>query len=146
MSFITPDIDGFLEADRELRRQFGNATEFRIPQDPQWPTGTQINPDTGRPYNAMVKPINEPYTSVTVTALTILKEASPLRPQADTDTTPAGRLSGMDVILDVGAADYDTVKGATEFTYATRNYRVTEFKPFAFAGITYRWLVYGQER
>jgi hypothetical protein len=145
VSITAPDIAGFVAADQQLRQNFGTPITFEVPQAPVWPAGTQINPDTGQPFSAMVKPTNAPYLEVVINALIILKEASPLRPQADTTSAPAGFLSGMDIILDIDAADYPSVQEATQFVYATRTYEVREFKPFQMASSLYRYLVYGQE-
>lgn len=142
----TPDVAGFVAADKRLRQFFGDTITFRVPQEPQWPVGTKINPDTGEPYNAMAVRANVEFADVQVVVLVILKEASPLRPQADVQWTEVGLMSGMDIILDVDADDYDTVKDATEFSYVSKNYRAEEWKPFEVANTTYRWLCYGKER
>ena len=146
VSAPTPNVPGFIAADKALRTQFGVPINFAVPQTPQWPTGTKINPDTNTPYSAMVVQENPVFTLVVVTALVILKEASPLRPQADTSFAQPGLMSGMDIILDLDADDFPVVQDASEFAYATKNYKVEEQKPFAFANITYRWLLYGKER
>lgn len=145
MSF-TPDTASFFAAAQQLRASFGDTITFSVPQDPVWPTGTQLNPDTGEPYSAMVVRTNQEYTTVTITASVILKEASPLRPQADSMFVAAGLMSGMDIILDVDSADYPTVQDATDFVYAGKNYHVEEWKPFEMANVTYRWLCYGKEK
>lgn len=141
-----PDIAGYIAADKRLRSRFGVTTVFSVPTVPQWPSGTRINPDTNEPYSAMVVRENEAFTVVSVVCLVILKEASVTRPQADTRFTEPGLMSGMDIILDVDADDFPVVQAATEFAYAGRNYKVEEQKPFAMANITYRWLIYGEER
>jgi hypothetical protein len=142
----TPNIDGFIEATRRLRGAMGNQVTFHVPQQPQWPAGTRINPDTGVPYDAMLVRENAEFSDIVVTVGVVLKEASPLRPQSDVRFEPAGLLENMDVILDVDADDYAAVKDATEFTYADHRYRLVEWKPFEVAGMRYRWLAYGQER
>jgi hypothetical protein len=146
MSFAVPDTAGFIAADKAMRSQFGNPIIFSVPTEPQWPSGTRINPDTNEPYSAMVVQQNVAFTFVTVVCSVILKQGSPLRPQADTEFEPSGLMMGMDIILDVDADDFPVVQDASEFAYAARNYKVEETKPFAIANVTYRWLVYGKER
>ena len=143
---VTPDLTGFFAAAGVLRQTFGDLITFSVPQPPTWPAGTRINPDTNMPYSAMVVSSTPEFTQVTITASVILKEASPLRPQADSMFVAAGLMSGMDIILDVDNADYTTVQDATDFTYVTKNYHVEEFKPFEMANVTYRWLIYGKEK
>jgi len=143
---VTPDLAGFFAAGKTLRQFFGDTIVFNVPAAPTWPAGTRINPDTGEPYNAMAVSTSPEFTQVTITASVILKEASPLRPQADSMFVAAGLMSGMDIILDVDNDDYPTVQDATDFAYATKNYHVEEFKPFEMANVIYRWLIYGKER
>lgn len=139
-----PDIAGFVAASQELRQLTGDTITFVVPQPDQWPVGTRINPDTGKPYDAMVQPVNAPL-EVTIRASVILKEASPLRPQADTQIAAVGEMSGMDIILDLDANDYPTVQAASDFIYSSRTYHIEEWKPFAINDVTYRYLCYGKE-
>lgn len=151
---LTLDVAGFVAAQQDLRQQGGNDIIFSVPVTPTWPAGTKINPDTGEPYDAMVVRSNAEFTTVTVRCLVLLKEGSPLRPQADTHFAEPGLMTGMDIILDIDAAlragqsqtDYTTVSDATEFQYASKNYAVDEWKPFELGGTLYRYLCYGQER
>lgn len=146
MQVATPDIDGFIAAGKRARQTFGDTVTFSVPQPPQWAPGTRINPDTGDPYSAMAVRQNAEHADVAIVVGVVLKQASPLRPQADTHFAPSGVMEGMDIILDVDADDRDSVKDASEFTYAGLHYRLVEWKPFAMGDRLYRWLVYGQER
>lgn len=147
MSLIAPtpgDIAAFVAAQDELRQSAGTLVSFGVPQDPTWPAGTPINPDTGLPFDATVTQANAEFQWVDVPVLVIEKEASPMRPQADAYFNESGFREGMDLILDVGAADYDaTVSQATTFKYAGRDFQIAESKPFTLGGTTYRWLTYG---
>lgn len=143
---IAPNTAGFFEAHKRHRAAFGSPCVFHVPVVPSWPAGTKINPDTGRPYSATAVRSNAEFTDVTKTVLVILKQGSPLRPQADTHWEEAGLLSGMDIILDIDADDYPVVAEAVEFTINTLNYRVEETKPFELSGTRYRWLIYGMEK
>lgn len=145
-TFEAPDIAGFIAADKDMRSRFGNPIIFSVPTTPEWPDGTRINPDTNTPYSAMVVQENEVFTTVTIICSVIMKEASPTRPQADSQFAEPGLMSGMDLILDVDGDDFPVVQHASEFAYAGRNFKVEEQKPFAMANITYRWLIYGKER
>jgi hypothetical protein len=142
----TPDTADFFLAAKRLRQSFGDTIVFSVPQNPVWPSGTRLNPDTGQPYSAMAVRSNAEFTTVSIIAGVILKEASPLRPQADTVFAASGLMSGMDIILDIDSADYPTVRDATEFVYAGKTYDAVEWKPFEMANVTYRWLCYGKER
>lgn len=143
---MTLDVAGFVAAGKTLRAQGGQDVVFSVPTVPSWPAGTRLNPDTNEPYDVMIVRSNAAFTEITVRVLVILKEASPLRPQADTHFSQVGEMSGQDIILDVDADDYPLIEGATEFRVNTKNYKVEEFKPFGLGAVLYRWLIYGMER
>lgn len=143
---LSSSLPGFFAATRRLRTEFGSPCVFHVPVAPTWPGGTKINPDTGRPYDATAVRLNAAFTDVTKTVLIILKQGSPLRPQADANFAEAGLMSGMDIILDLDALDKTDVGAASEFTIGTVDYKLEEFKPFELGGTLYRWLIYGMAR
>lgn len=144
MSFA-PDIAGFIAAQDELRTNLGSSVTFRTPIAPAWPAGTKINPDTGEPYSPMVKRTNAEFTEQTVQALIIVKQGSPMRPQADTQVEEVGLLPGMDIILDVDDEAKALVGDASQFVVNGQDFKVEEWKPFSVKDQVYRHLVYGQE-
>lgn len=105
---------------------------------------TKINPDTELPYDSTVERTNAAYVDITKTCIIIKKQASPLRPQADTQLTAEGEGSGVDTIIDIGGADYEDVEDATTVTMEGFDYRIRESKPFSIGGKIYRFLVYAQ--
>lgn len=150
MSFIGPtaaEVQDFAAAQDELRTNLGTVASFGVPSAPQWPAGTAINPDTGVPYDPLIVQSNAEFTWTDVTVLIIEKQASPMRPQADTNFDQAGMMEGMDIILDVATVDYEaTVQYASRFAIMGKNYDIEESKPFAVGNQTYRWVIYGAER
>lgn len=142
---LTPDLSDYFAATRMLRTQLGGQCTFHVPQPPEWPAGTRINPDTQEPYSAMVVRTNPEYVDVVKTVLIILKQGSPLRPQTDERFAEAGMLSDMDIILDVDSNDYADVQAASKFTINGLNYRLEEWKPFSLGNTMYRYLCYGME-
>jgi hypothetical protein len=141
-----PDVTGFIAAQANLRSSLGSPVIFKVPVAQTWPEGTKINPDTGEPYDATIKPTSAAFTEVTKVGLVILKQASPLRPQADTQESAVGEMSGMDIIIDLAESDFADVENASEMIVNNLTYRVREAKPVGFAGQRYRRLIYGQER
>lgn len=143
---LAPSVDTFIERQAYLRETTGSPVVFKIPVAAVWPGGTKLNPTTGEPYDATIKPTSAAFTDVTKTVGIILKQGSPLRPQPDTQFSAAGEMSGMDIILDVAESDYPDVEAATEIVANGLTYRVEEAKPFSIHGIIYRRLIYGEER
>ncbi len=141
-----PNATAFVEADKNLREKLGTNITFKVPVAPVWPEHIKINPDTGEPYDPTIERTNDPFTEVVKKCLVILKQGSPLRPQADTMQAASGEMSGMDIILDLGSYDYADVVDASEMTVNGFAYRMREFKAFSLGETIYRYLVYGQER
>lgn len=143
---LTPQWGQFIEASNRLREQLGTNVQFQIPTAPVWPEGTAIDPDTELPYDAAIAQTNDVFTVVEKKILVILKQGSPLRPQADTYWEPGGDMAGMDIIIDINGGDYADVEAGTEMIVNTLRYKIEECKPFSIAGEIYRWLIYGKER
>lgn len=141
-----PNVEGFIAAQANLRSQLGSPVIFKVPIEPGWPEGTKINPDTGEPYDGTIQRIDDRFTEVTKTCLIILKQASPLRPQSDSEQAASGEMSGMDIIIDLAELDYQQVEAASEMIVNELTYRVRETKPIGIAGQRYRRLIYGMER
>lgn len=142
---ITPDVSGFVAAQARLREQGGATVVFKVPIEKTWPPETKLNPANGLPYDSTIKQTSQEFRDVPKSCLIIAKQGSPLRPQADTHSEPAGDLSGMDIILDLADADKPDVEEATQMVVNELTYRVEEMKPFSLSTTRYRWLVYGQE-
>jgi len=140
-----PNVAGFIDAQAGLRSEMGAQVTFHVPIEPTWPPGTKINPITDLPYDATIKPTSAHYKDVVKTCLLILKQASPLRPQANTDVTAAGEMSGMDIIIDMAYEDYAEIKTADRMVVNGLTYEIRETKPFSLANKPYRYLLYGQE-
>lgn len=141
-----PNIEGFAAAQDNLRAHLGQLVTFKVPVAPTWPEGTKINPDTDEPYDATIKRTDGGFTTVVKRVLVIIKQASPLRPQSDTKNEPSGEMSGMDITLDVSAADFADIANASEMVVNSLSYRIREVKPFGLGDVIYRYLVYGMER
>ena len=143
VNFYSQDATDFIAAADALRADFGTVAQFGVPTTPQWPPGTAINPDTGAPYDATVVQVNPEFVLTPITVLLIELH----RPRPDKGWSESGLREGMDIALDVAAADYDAVVSqATSFEVMGKSYNVEEGKPFSIANQTYRWLVYGSER
>lgn len=145
MTLLDADVGGFVEAQANLRETFGAPVTFKVPVTKEWPEGTKINPDTELPYDATIQPTSAEFTEIIKTCLVILKQGSPLRPQADTHVVAAGEMSGMDIIIDIADMDKGAVEDASQMTVQGLDYRVEEFKPFSLSGGRYRWLIYGMQ-
>lgn len=141
----TPNIAGFKDAMSRLRQATGSPCTFHVPQTPVWPTGTKVDPHTGRPYDPTIKADSgSGYDDVVKTCGVIFKDASRLRPGADTRFEAGGEFSGMDAILDLDVSDYPDVEGAVRVSVFGMELKIEEWKPGGLVTQD-RWLVYCQE-
>lgn len=142
---LAPNIDGFKDAMQRLRTVTGSVVTFLVKQTPTWPPGTEIDPMTNRPYDPSVQPLSGGgYDEVQKTCGVIFKDASRLRPGADTRFEPAGEFSGMDAILDLDSADYADVQDASRVRVFDLTFKIEEWKPGGLTSLD-RYLVYLQE-
>ena len=56
---ITPDLQGFRDAQSELRQLFGQDITFQAKAAATWPLGTPIDPETNEPYDPTIEPVSE---------------------------------------------------------------------------------------
>jgi hypothetical protein len=53
----TPSTSDFADAQRRLRAKLGVDVVFLIASDPEWPPGTPLDPETGKPYDPFLDPL-----------------------------------------------------------------------------------------
>lgn len=53
---MKPDLAGFADAQKLLRSEFGEDIEFKGEVVKTWPPGTQLDPETGKPYDPVLQP------------------------------------------------------------------------------------------
>lgn len=144
LGITSAEIADFIAAQNEMRATAGVTASFGVPTTPEWPEGTAINPDTGEPFDATLVQANDEFEWTDITVLVIEKQGSTTRAQADPSYSESGMREGMDIILDVAAADYEaTVANATMFKVLGIDYLLEEARPYAMGDTTYRYLVFG---
>lgn len=140
------DNSAFIQAMKDLRADLGGQVTFHIPQTPTYAAGVAINPATGRPVDPGAQPTSGGgFDDVVKTVGVITKDASKLRPGADTRFEAGGEFSGMDAILDLDSADHPDVENATRVTVATIEYKIVEWKPGTIGNTIDRYLIYCEE-
>jgi hypothetical protein len=106
----SPDAVGFRDAQKRLRTALGVDAVFTIPPGaPVWPPGTELDPESGGPYDPFLTPVSqEEATEITVRA------SFASRPLAGADPTvsPIGAVDTGSAALILDAADYPPVASA----------------------------------
>lgn len=129
---VLPDVAGFREAQKRLRQRLGVDVVFLVPQAPTWPDGTQLDPETGRPYDPFAEPASGgDDQEVTVRCSLVNRALTPLDP---TVTTAVGDQDIAEAALIVDEADFATVQGARRCRVLARTWRIAELKLDELAG------------
>jgi hypothetical protein len=140
---ITPDTVGFSAAQDRLRELLGVDATFIITAAAVWPAGTQLDPESGKPYDPFLEP--EVPGAVTEVTLRCSFAHRPFTPGMwgglDTPNTPIGTVDRGISALIVAYADYPSVKDAARVRVADETWDVEVWRSDVLAGHN-RWIVY----
>jgi hypothetical protein len=136
-----PDLQGMREAQATLRQYTGEDVIFYTPTGEEWPPGTVLDPQTGRPYDPLIDPIASGWGSAAVRANLAFRPVSGLNDQ--TAETPLGNLELGQIVAIMDIDDAKAVADATEFDAKGDHYKITQRKDDGI-GSNYRTLVWGE--
>lgn len=109
---IAPDIPGFLDALDRFSDSFARPITFHFTTDPTYPPGTEMDPETGRPYDPNIDPTGGgAETTEDIPAI-------PFRPAVATQVrgrqgsnesvvTAIGRIEQGQIVLIIDTEDWD---------------------------------------
>lgn len=141
MASPSPNFAGFADAQRRLRQQFGQDLVWISYPESEYPPGTEINPETGEPYDPEVQPINGGEVRTNVSCNVVSRQIS--GSGKDQVTKKAlGWLEEGGVVFIVETSDYHLVRDATEVEYAGDRYTIRD-DAHDFLGPVDRWLFWG---
>lgn len=147
---VTPDLEGFREAQTRLRLQFGEDIAFSGETAPTWPIGTPIDPETDEPYD----PTIEPTSGGVMTVIGTIRCSIVFRPMGlsrrgiddDIQTTAVGNFEEGAVVLIADPDDYATVDTATQFDCHDETYIIAQVEKDQLGpGDIQRVLIYGEQ-
>lgn len=140
----TPDITGFFAAQDRLRELTGVDATFRVPTPKVWPAGTQLDRETGEPYDPTVVPVSGGEPTEVVVRCSILTQLVSSNLTNATEATQAGVFRGESVALGLAEERHAEVKDATEVVVAGVEYRVTEIVPDPAFNNVQRYVAFGE--
>lgn len=106
---VTPDIAGFEAAQVRLREQFGQDVPFYFASAAVWPPGTQLDPETGNPYDPTVLPVASGMGSALVPNVSVVHRPLGLSRRGiagEEVTTAVGRFQEGEAALIIGVDDF----------------------------------------
>lgn len=143
MALPTPNFAGFREAQERLRDHFGQDLIFTTPGEKTWPEGTEINSDTGLPYDPEVTPVESPQTQVHVSC-NVVKDGVGSGGNDEATKTAAGWLKDGGIVIIVDISDWNLVRNATTVVYADDTYTIRDSR-HDFIGSVDRYLIWATQ-
>lgn len=136
------NIAGFADAQRRLRAQFGEDVVFLQPPVFEYPAGTQLDPDTGRPHDPAIVPTSSAQASATVNCSVSFVAQGRTSEDAEREGA-AGFADRTRVMLIANIADRPLCEGAETAVLREHRYRITSMKADG-VGALQRWLTYAR--
>lgn len=127
---LVPDIAGFRDAQERLIDKLGQNVDFKLRRAPQYPPGTPLDRETGRPHDPTIKPLagTDGFDIVTVRCAIVYKPIH-VNVEDPTQTGWGGIRRGESMAVTMKVADYPAVEEADEAQVYGLNFRVTEIVP-----------------
>jgi hypothetical protein len=144
---VSPNIAGFKEAQERLREKLGFDIRFYTPLPKTYPPGTELDPETGKPYNATIRPTASGWASASVRCSVVSRPFGLSRTgiEDQTESTALGIMSNTSVGLIMSEEDWPTASGATEFEHLEIRYEIRDDTPDSLGGAT-RHIVVGEQK
>lgn len=142
MGSPTPNFDGFREAQKRLRQSFGHDVVWISYAAATYPPGTELNPETGEPYDPEVVPTSGGELRTTVRCSIVSRQVSGSPPKDQVTKKAIGWMEMGGVVAIVDIEDYHLVRDAVEFEYAGDRYTIRD-DTHDYLGPVDRWLFWG---
>lgn len=140
-----PDITGFFDAQARLREATGVDAVFRKKIPEEWPDGTQLNRETGRPFDPTVKPVSGGgHEEVVIRCSIVTQLASHI--SGATAERAAGAFRDADIALGLPAARKGEIDGVAEVDVKGVVYRITDVTPDPAFNQVARYMVFGEAK
>lgn len=137
-----PDLAGLQNALAELREKTGEEVLFFFEETLEYPPGTEIDPETGKPYDPLIEP-----TKGESDDPLFIKCSVAFRPSfaEDTEESRIGNIKVNQVLLSMSITEWDLVASAVSFNVKADNYLIVKSTRDGI-GSDYRQLVWGERQ
>lgn len=122
---VSPDFEGFAAAQKALREKFGQDLTFAIPGEVTYPDGTPLDPETGKPFDPTIEPIESEESETTVRVSVVNR---PIRTglSDESERKAIGWLEEGGVVLIVDPEDWPEIENATRVQFADEWYAIRQ--------------------
>lgn len=135
---VTPDRAGYVEAQERLRRVLGESVILLQPASRTYPMGTPLDPETGEPYDPLVKPTASAQASAVVQARVAFRGGK----VDSVEASPAGYFEDADAVVICSSAAASAASGATGMVIRDERYEIRTSRLDGIAGVD-RFLIFG---
>lgn len=139
---MQPDIAGFRQAQEELIDKLGQDVTFRIPQPVTYPPDTQLDRETGRPFDPTIKPTSADHDDVVVRCTVVYR---PIQGDEDVKGGMSGLRRTANMALALKVADRPQIDDATQATVNGLDYAVRDIVPDGLTEVQ-RYVVFLESR
>ena len=137
-----PDLAGLQNALAELREKTGEEVLFFFEETVEYPPGTEIDSDTGKPFDPLIEP-----ESTEADEPLFIQCSVAFRPSfaEDTEESRIGNMKVNQVLLSMSLTEWDLVAKAVSFNVKDDNYLIVKSTRDGI-GSDYRQLVWGERQ
>lgn len=139
-----PDIEGLKSAQVRLRSAFGKDVTFYTPMETEWPPGTVLDPESGRPYDPLIEPVASGFSSAVVKCNVAHRPVQGLG--ENVDETAIGDIPVGECVLIMGNDDYASIADAVAFDVLERNWKLKDARPDGIGPDEHRVLIWGERQ
>ena len=124
-----PNLEGYAEAQANLRARLGRDVPFFIPTPTEWPSGVPVDAQ-GVPIDPSVAPLASGFASATVRCSVASRPVAGAL-TAPSEGTPLGIRDHSSLLLVMSKTEYDEngIAGATEAELFARRYKIEAREP-----------------
>lgn len=126
-----PDLAGFVEAQRRLRRKLGRRVTFFTPLATSYAPGVDLDPETQQPFDPTIQPVASGYASATVDA-SVVKRPFSIRDRPSVDARGIEPGSNEGLIIDIG--ELQAVGDASHYEVDGERWKVVKVTPDGIGG------------
>lgn len=144
MEVAGPNLADMTAAQARLRKYTGQEVTFYFAAVLTWPEGTQLDPESGRPFDSQVEPESEEAPApITIKCSVAFRPTQGL--SEDTAETAIGDIKQNQVVLIMSLSEMETVAKATSFDVKGDNFKVKKTTPDGI-GSDWRGLIWGERQ
>lgn len=139
-----PDIQGFVDAQRQLVDVMGTDVDFEIPVAKVYDPSVALDPETGEPYDPTEVPTSGGGATHRTVKCGVVRQS--ITPNDPIFQGPSGVRRTEDCALIVKPELQVLVTDATAFNLNGIPYKLTEWLPDSVANTEHRWIAFGEAK